>query len=98
MSPISGLGIFFTVTTIAVLLFPIVKLTPSWLERSLGKKLVFHRQAYAALSAAVDQAHNDPEHAARLAAQRDYHRSALRALVPHELESEAPKPRAIDAA
>lgn len=97
MSPISGLGIFFTITTVAVFLFPIIKLTPSWLERSLSRKLVFHRQAYAALTAAVAQAHNDPDHAARLAAQRDYHRSALQALVPHELGIETPT-RASDAA
>ena len=98
LSPIPVLTVFFTVTTIAVFLYPIVRLTPSWLQRSLNKKLVFHRQAYAALTAAVTQAHNDPEHAARLAAQRDYHHSALQALVPNELKSEADRPRTSDAA
>ena len=98
MSPIPVLTVFFSVTTIAVFLYPIVRLTPSWLERSLNKKLVFHRNAHAALTAAVAQTHNNPEHAARLAAQRDYHRSALQALVPNELDSKAAKPLASDAA
>ncbi len=82
---ITGMTIFFSVTTIAVFLYPIIKLTPSWIERSLNKKLAFHRAAHTALGAAVAQAHNNPEQAARLAAQRDYHRSALQALVPHEV-------------
>lgn len=97
LSSINGLTAFFAVTTAVVFLYPIVKLTPSWLERSLNKKIAFHRAAHVALSTAVAQAHNDPEHAARLAAQRDYHRSALQALVPHELVEPAPA-RTADAA
>ncbi|WP_426166834.1 hypothetical protein [Sandarakinorhabdus sp. DWP1-3-1] len=85
MASINGLTAFFAITTTIVFLYPIYRLTPSWLERSLNKKLVFHRAAYTALTAAAAQAHNDPVQAARLAAQRDYHRSALKALVPHEI-------------
>jgi hypothetical protein len=99
LSSISGLTAFFAVTTTVVFLYPIVKLTPSWLERSLNKKIAVHRAAHAALSAAVNQSHNDPEQAARLAAQRDYHRSALQALAPHELaEPAAARTPAADAA
>ncbi len=97
MASINGLTIFFAVTTTLVFLYPIVRLTPSWLERSLNKKLVYHRAAYTALTAAAAQAHNDPDQAARLAAQRDYHRSALKALVPHEIV-EPDAERAADAA
>ncbi len=97
LSSINGLTAFFAVTTTVIFLYPIVKLTPSWLERSLNKKIAFHRAAHAALATAVTQAHNDPEQAARLAAQRDYHRSALQALLPNDTVEPAPV-RAADAA
>ncbi len=94
---INGLMAFFAVTTAVVFLYPIVKLTPSWVERSLNKKIAFHRAAHAALVTAVTQAHNDPEQAARLTAQRDYHRSALQALVPNDV-AEVVEARAANAA
>ena len=99
LSSINGLTAFFAVTTAVVFLYPIVKLTPSWLERSLNKKIAVHRAAEVALTAAVVQAHNDPEQAARLTAQRDYHRSALQALVPNEAAvTMAARPADADAA
>lgn len=81
---ISGLAAFFTVTTIVVVLYPIIKLTPSWLERSLYRKIAFHRDAQAALETALSLAHNDPAQAARLKAQREYHLAALSTLAPGE--------------
>jgi hypothetical protein len=95
---ITGLMIFFSVTTIGVVLYPLIKLTPSWLERSLNKKINFHRDAVVALANAVERTHNDPVQRARLQAQHDYHRSALTALVPGEAVAPVAIPRALDAA
>ena len=81
---ISGLMIVFSLTTLVVFLYPIIKLTPSWLERSLNKKIVFHRAAVEALGKAIVGAHNDPAQLARLTAQHDYHRASMQALVPNE--------------
>jgi hypothetical protein len=76
---INGLMIFFSVTTVAVILYPLVKLTPSWLERRLNTKIKFHGDAIVALEAAI-AASNDPAQSARLTAQRDFHRAALASL------------------
>jgi hypothetical protein len=76
---INGLMIFFSVTTVAVILYPIVKLTPSWLERRLDRKIAFHRDALVALDAAL-AATTDPVQTARLTEQRDFHRAALASL------------------
>ena len=42
---INGLMIFFTLTTIAVIAYPIIKLLPSWLERRVYRTAAFHRDA-----------------------------------------------------
>jgi hypothetical protein len=76
---INGLMIFFSVTTVGVILYPIFKLTPSWLERRLDRKIAFHRDAIVALEAALT-ATTDPAQTARLTEQRDFHRAALASL------------------
>lgn len=76
---INGLMIFFSVTTVAVFLYPIIKLTPSWLERRLNAKIRFHGEAIVVLEAAL-AATNDPAQTARLTSQRDFHRAALASL------------------
>lgn len=96
---ITGLMVVFSITTVAVFLYPIVKLTPSWLERSLNKKIVFHRAAAEALGAAMAGAHNDPAQLTRLTAQHDYHRAALQALVPDDVaDTRAATNHQVDAA
>lgn len=95
---ITGLMVVFSITTVAVFLYPIIKLTPSWLERSLGKKVAFHRDAAVALGVAIERAHNDPEHRGRLQVQRDYHLASLTALVPGDAAIETPLRQDIDAA
>jgi hypothetical protein len=93
----NGLAVLFSITTIIVFLYPIVKLTPSWLERSMAKKIILHRSAIIALNEAIDTT-ADPEQRARLVDQRDYHQAAINALVPGEPAGmAAPAPR-IDAA
>ena len=81
---INGLAVFFTITTVAVFLYPIIKLTPSWLERRVNRQIGFHRGAIAALGSAMAGTDNDHAHRARLAAQHDYHRAALMALAPDD--------------
>ena len=95
---ISGLMVFFTATTVAVIVYPIVKLLPSWLERSVYRKAGFHRDAIAALDLAISRNGDDPAHRARLAAQADFHRGALAALAPHDALLAAPHPARLDAA
>jgi len=80
VSIITGLTIFFSVTTVAVFFYPLFKLTPSWLERRLNRKIAFHRDALTALETALTLPGVDRVQAARLAAQRDFHRAALRSL------------------
>jgi hypothetical protein len=87
---ISGLMVVFSITTVAVFLLPLVKLAPSWLERSLYKKVDFHRRAADAIGTAMARAHNDPVHLDRLAKQHAYHRASLHALAPNEPIPEAP--------
>jgi hypothetical protein len=77
---ITGLTIFFSITTAAVFLYPIIKLTPSWLERRLNGKIAFHRAALEALEAALALPDTDDEQASRLIQQRDFHRAALKSL------------------
>jgi hypothetical protein len=84
---INGLMIFFSVTTVAVILYPIIKLTPSWLERRLDRKISFHRDALVALESAL-AATNDQAQSARLATQLDFHRAALASLaVPQKAQT-----------
>jgi hypothetical protein len=84
---INGLMIFFSVTTVAVILYPIIKLTPSWLERRLDRKIAFHRDAIVALEAALI-ATTDAAQTARLTEQRDFHRAALASLaVPQPVQT-----------
>jgi hypothetical protein len=99
MSPIiTGLMIFFSVTTVVVLLYPIIKLAPSWFERSVSRKAGLHRDSILALDMAIDRAGGDVEHRARLEAQRDYHRSALANLLPGDASLASPTPQRVDAA
>ena len=96
MSPIiTGLMIFFSVTTAVVVVYPIMKLAPSWFERSVARRAALHRDAIAALGLAVDRAGADVEHHARLVAQRDYHRAALANLLPGDA---TPATQRVDAA
>lgn len=90
---IDGMMVFFSVTTLVVVLYPVIKLTPSWLQRSLDRKIAFHRDALGALGTAITGAHNDPAHLARLTAQRDYHHAALQTLAP-DATTAAPARRA----
>ena len=94
---ISGLMLFFTATTVAVIAYPIVKLLPSWLERSVYRKIAGHRDAIAALGIAIDRC-TDTDHLARLTAQRDFHRAALAKLAPGDVEVAPAANTRIDAA
>jgi hypothetical protein len=94
---ITGLMIFFSVTTIAVIAWPLYKLAPSWIERNLYRKIAFHRDAAAVLAVAMERAHGDSGRFERLALQHDYHTGALLILVPHETVA-TPAPVLVDAA
>jgi hypothetical protein len=89
--------IFFSVTTVAVVAYPIVKLLPSWLERSVYRKIAFNRDAIAALDSAAVRT-SDPEHRQRLRAQARYHRAALAALAPNDPILAVDEAERIDAA
>ena len=95
---ITGLMIFFSITTVVVVLYPIVKLAPSWFERSLHRRGALHRQAIAALGLAISRVGGDVEHRARLVAQRDYHRASLASLFPDDAALATPEPQRINAA
>jgi hypothetical protein len=95
---INGLMIFFSVTTVAAMAYPLFKLLPSWLERRVHRQIAFHSDALAALDGALVRSHNDHEHKARLAAQRAYHFNALIALAPDDARNVAAAPVIIDAA
>lgn len=95
---ISGLMLFFSATTVAVIAYPIVKLLPSWLERSVSRKIAMHRDAIAALDLAISRTAADPEHRTRLQAQADYHRDALARLAPGDALLTAPAAVRLDAA
>ncbi|KAB7645599.1 hypothetical protein [Polymorphobacter fuscus] len=95
---INGLMIFFSLTTVAVVAYPLVKLLPSWLERSIYRKVAYHRDAIAALQVAIDRNQTDIEHRDRLLAQMAFHRRSLADLAPGDA-ADAPKTSArIDAA
>lgn len=85
----NGLMIIFSITTIVVFLYPIIKLTPSWLERSMARKVIMHRDALAGIGAALERTDNDPEQIARLQVQHEFHRAALQALVPGDSQAQA---------
>ncbi len=82
MPTISGLAVFFTVTTVLVLLYPVIRLIPFWFQRQTGGKVRFHRQAIAALTVAIDRSEAGSEQRARLQAQHDWHAAALAILAP----------------
>ena len=92
------LTIVFSLLTLGVFLFPIIRLTPHWLERSVGKKVVLHSRAIAALDAAIEDAGNTAEHRARLIEQRDFNVAALARLAPQGAPSLAPADVRINAA
>lgn len=92
------LTVIFTLTTIAVFLYPVVRLAPYWLERSVGRKIVMHSQAISALDAAISDAGNTPEHLARLIEQRGFHVVALAQLAPPATVPAGAGPARIDAA
>jgi hypothetical protein len=95
---INGLMIFFTLTSVAVLLYPIIKLLPSWLERRLNRKIEIHRASVAALDTAMAAPGLDPGQVMRLAAQRDWHRAALQALAPDRNTGPVTGPLPVDLA
>jgi hypothetical protein len=95
---ISGLMLFFSATTVAVTAYPIIKLLPSWLERSVYRKIATHRDAIAALDLAISRTIGDVEHRARLQAQADFHRNALARLAPSDAMLAPPQPIRFDAA
>lgn len=94
---ISGLMLFFSATTVAVIAYPIVKLLPSWLERSVYRKIAMHRDAIAALDLAISRT-SDAEQRARLQAQADFHRAALANLAPGDAMLIQPQAIRLDAA
>jgi|GEM_PF-6939151 hypothetical protein len=80
---ITGLMFFFSVTTLVVIAYPVVKLLPSWLERSVYRKVAFNRDAIEALDIAAARC-TDPDQRSRLVAQARYHRAALANLAPND--------------
>jgi len=94
---INGLMIFFSLTTVAVIIYPLIKLTPSWLERRLDRKIGFHRDAIVALDAAI-AAGSDPVQTARLTEQRDFHRAALASLAVPQVAPAVSGPLSADIA
>lgn len=95
---INGLMIVFSISTVVVFLFPIIRLAPSWLERRLNKQIVFHSDAVEALAVAIERSHNDPAQRERLVQQHDYHRTALIALAPEAPGAKGKVPLVADAA
>lgn len=94
---ISGLMLFFSATTVAVVAYPIIKLLPSWLERSVYRKISLHRDAITALDLAISRT-ADTDHRARLQAQVDFHRAALANLAPGDAMLVPPAAMRLDAA
>lgn len=94
---VNGMMIFFSLTTVAVFLYPLIKLTPSWLERRLNRKIAFHQDALLALDAAL-AATSDPVQLARLTGQRDFHRGALNDLAVPEPKQTVTGPLPVDLA
>jgi hypothetical protein len=97
-SIITGLMVFFSLTTVGVVLYPVIKLTPSWLERRLGRKIDMHRASLLSLDAALAVPGQDAVQVARLAAQRDWHRAALQSLAADTLAPTVSGPLPIDLA
>ena len=91
----NGLMAVFSIMTVAVFLYPIVKLTPSWLERKMAKKIILHRDAIAVLAPTVETT-IDVDHRARLQTQLDYHQAAITALVPGEVAAARAAPVGVD--
>jgi hypothetical protein len=78
------LMVVFSITTIVVFFYPIVKLAPSWLERKMAKKIILHREASIVLAETIETT-ADVEQRARLQTQLEYHRAAIHTLVPGEV-------------
>ena len=97
---ITGLMTVFSITTVAVIAFPLYRLAPSWLEGRKSRKVAFHRDAAASLALAMTRTHNDQEMFKRLYTQHEYHLASLKALAPGEAVPAAPaiQPAALDAA
>jgi hypothetical protein len=93
----NGLMVVFSITTLVVFLYPIVKLTPSWLERKMAKKIILHREAIAVLAQTVETT-TDIEQRARLQTQLDYHQATINALVPGEVAAARTAPVRFDTA
>lgn len=77
---IHGLMIFFSITTVGVLLYPLMKLAPCWQERRISNKVALHRTALEEIERKLAQAGQDALLVCRLMAQRDFHRQALQFL------------------
>ena len=95
---ISGMMLFFTLTTIGVIAYPLIKLTPSWLEGRVHRRIAFHRDAITALGFAIDRVGHDSAQRDRLMAQHTWHRAALANLAPGEVPVAAAPAASIDEA
>jgi hypothetical protein len=73
-----------TVTTIIVLLYPLVRLAPFWRQRGSAHRIIRHRQELAATEAALAET-RDPDELARLQAARAHHQAALQRLAPGDV-------------
>jgi hypothetical protein len=80
---ISGLMVFFSLTTVGVVIYPFIKILPSRLEKRSYRKIELHEQALTVLASAIAANQGDPEQRARLSANYDYHRAALLTLKPN---------------
>lgn len=81
---VTGVTVFFTFTTLAVLAYPLIKLAPSWLEHRLNRKIALHRDALVAVETALAVPGHDEARQAKLIARRDVHLGALRSLAAAE--------------
>ena len=93
---ITAMTIVFSITTVAVVLFPVIKLLPSRLERRVYRQIAFHRDATAQLAIAIARSHDDRAQHQRLTASYEYHRRALLNLSPGDVA--APMAQRADAA
>jgi hypothetical protein len=80
------MAIAFTIITVAVILFPIIKLAPSRLARRMNGRVAFHREAIAALTTAIERT-DDPEHRERLVSQLAYQRAAFAQIAPADAKA-----------
>jgi hypothetical protein len=95
---INIMAVLFTITTVAVLLYPVFRILPSWLEGSVNRKIKFHSDAVAALATEMARTQHDSAHLARLTEQYEWNRSALAALAPNAVVAEPAPQRQANAA